>query len=133
MTTQANIVGIANLVADRWRKRGANVDRVNRYLGRVDAIRTRIAARDGERLPVLYVTVERGLSPCGVPAKCLDRHTLTTWTGKRIASLEVTGSARGFNGVELTCYAATIEGRRYYGRGLGAGMYLNLRPGKVVR
>lgn len=130
MSVQATIVGHANLVADRWRKRGANTNRVNRYLGRVDAIRTRIAARAGERLPVLYVTVEPGVSPCGVPTASLDRHTLTTWTGKRVASLEVTGTARGFHGVKLTCYAATIEGRRYIGRGHGPGMYLNMRPSK---
>lgn len=127
--TTAAIVDHANKVAARWRARGARCDRVNRYLGRVDAILTHASARRGERLPVLYVAVERGYSPCGVPAECLDRHYLTTWTGKRLALLERTGKAPAFN-CELTCYAVTLEGRRYIGRGHGDGMYLNMRPSK---
>jgi hypothetical protein len=73
------------------------------------------------------------VSPCGTREACLDRHYLTTWPGNRVAQLKVTGHARGFNGVRLTCYAATIEGRRYHGRGQGEGMCLNLRPGKLAR
>lgn len=125
MSVQAIIVGHANLVADRWRKRGANTGRVNRYLGRVDAIRTRIAARDGDRLPVLYVKGEMGIRPD-------VRVVLTTWTGKRVGYAQVTGTVRGFHGVKLYCYSTVIEGRHYYGRGQGPGMYVNLRPGKRV-
>lgn len=123
MPSQAQIVGHATLVASRWRKRGASVDRVNRYLGRVDAIRTRYAARAGERLPTLYVQTRM--------VGGYIRRFLTTWTGLAVAQLEETGKARAFN-CELTCYATVIEGRRYSGRGHGPGMYLNMRPGKVV-
>lgn len=116
---QATIVGIANQVAQRWRKRGANSDRVNRYLGRVDAIRTRIAARAGDLLPTLYVREGEGYHA-----------ELTTWTGQVVGTVQITGKARGFHGVKLYCYSAILEGRRYYGRGQGPGMYLNLKPAK---
>lgn len=109
----------ARRAAARWRARGANTDRVNRYCGRAEVIITRHAARAGALVPTLYVSS--------------DGRTLTTWPGNVVAPLEVTGTARGFHGVELTCYRAVIEGRAYHGRGLGAGMYLNLRPGKVAR
>lgn len=118
----------ASKTAARYRAAGANTDRVNRYCGRAEVIITRLAARLGELVPTLYVKVERGVSPCGRPTPSLDRHSLTTWAGQHVAPLEVTGTARGFHGVKLTCYSATIEGRRYYGRGQGGGMYLNLRP-----
>lgn len=118
----------ARRTAARWRAAGANPDRVNRYCGRAEVIITRHAARLGDPIPTLYVHFEPGVSPCGVPTASLDRHTLVTWPGNRIAPLEVTGTANGFNGAKLYCYSATIEGRRYYGRGLGPGMYLNLRP-----
>jgi hypothetical protein len=121
MTVQATIVSHANRVAERWRKRGAKTDRVNRYLGRVDAIRTRIAARAGEPLPVLYVREGEGYHA-----------ELTTWAGQVVGKVEIRGTARGFHGVKLYCYRAVIEGRSYHGRGQGPGMYLNLRPGKVV-
>lgn len=121
MPSQAQIVAHATLVASRWRKRGASVDRVNRYLGRVDAIRTRYAARAGERLPTLYVGEGNGYHA-----------ELTTWTGTLVGKVEIRGTARGFHGVKLYCYRAVIEGRAYHGRGQGPGMYLNLRPGKVV-
>lgn len=119
----------ARKTADRLLAAG-QTDRANRFSGRAEVVITRHAARCGDLLPTLYVQHEPGVSPCGVPTACLDRHYLTTWTGNRVTDLEVTGSARGFHGVKLTCYAATIEGRRYYGRGHGPGMYLNLRPGK---
>jgi hypothetical protein len=54
-------------------------------------------------------------------------HQLTTWHGDFIAGLAITGKARGFNGVELTCYAIDYQGRRYHGRGLGEGMAVKLR------
>jgi hypothetical protein len=120
--TQAAIVGYANQVADRWRKRGAKTDRVNRYLGRVDAIRALIAARAGDLVPTLYVKAT------AVPGHVV----LTTWTGTFVTGARVTGEARGFHGVKLYCYSAVIEGRRYHGRGQGPGMYLNMRPGKRV-
>lgn len=131
MSAQA-LLERARLTAQLWRSRGASNDRVNRYCGRAEVLITRHAAREGGLLPTLYVTVEPGVSPCGVPTPSLARHTLTTWAGQRVARLEVTGTARGFHGVKLTCYRAVIEGRAYHGRGQGEGMYLNLRPGKVV-
>jgi hypothetical protein len=76
-------------------------------------------ARNGELVPTLYVTQD----PDGL--------WLTTWPGNRVARLYAVGKAPAFN-CTLTCYSATIEGRNYYGRGHGPGMYLNLRPGKVV-
>jgi hypothetical protein len=120
--TQAAIVGHANQVADRWRKRGASHDRVNRYLGRVDAIRALIAARSGDLVPTLYV------KETAVPGHVV----LTTWTGTFVSGARITGEARGFHGVKLYCYSTVIEGRRYHGRGLGNGMCLNLKPGKRV-
>lgn len=108
-------------MAERWRARPHNTDRVNRAVGRLEVIITRHAARQGGLVPVLYVTQ----SPDGL--------WLTTWPGNRIARLSVNGTTRGFHGVKLTCYSATIEGRNYYGRGLGVGMYLRLHAGKVVK
>lgn len=107
----------ASAMAERWRAKPHNTDRVNRAVGRCEVIITRHAARNGERVPTLYVSGQ----------------WLTSWPGNRVARIYVTGTARGFNGVKLTCYSATIEGRNYYGRGLGDGMYINLRPGKVTR
>lgn len=120
MNASAAIVGHATLVADRWRKRGASSERVNRYLGRVDAIRTRVAARAGEPLPTLYVREGSGYHA-----------ELTTWAGNVVGKVEIRGTARGFHGVKLYCYRAVIEGRAYHGRGLGPGMYVNMRPGKA--
>jgi hypothetical protein len=108
----------ARTTAERWRARGADTDRVNRYCGRVEVLITRLAARAGALPPTLYVSS--------------DGRTLTTWPGNVVAPLEIRGTARGFNGVKLYCYRAVIEGRAYHGRGLGPCMYLNLRPGKVV-
>jgi hypothetical protein len=108
----------ASAMLERYRSRIHNIDRVNRAAGRAERIITRHAARNGELLPTLYV------SSCG--------RWLTTWPGQKVAVLQTTGKARGFHGVKLTCYSATIEGRNYFGRGLGPGMYINLRPGKVV-
>lgn len=105
----------AEKTADRLRATG-NVDRANRFCGRAEAVITRHCARHGEPLPTLYVSS--------------DGKRLTTWPGNTVARLEVTGTARGFHGVKLTCYAATIEGRRYHGRGQGPGMYLNLHASR---
>ena len=58
---------------------------------------------------------------------------LRTWDGTVIGSLRVTGSARGFHGVKLVCYRATIDGIPYYGRGQGDGMILRLRRVKGTR
>lgn len=118
MLTTAQVRDRALALAEKWRARPHNTDRVNRAVGRLEVIITKYAARSGELLPVLYVS-ETEL-------------WLTTWPGNCVARLRVTGSARGFHGVKLTCYSAVIEGRNYYGRGLGPGMYINLRPGKVV-
>jgi hypothetical protein len=128
-STQA-LLERAFMTSVRLRNEG-KTDLANRFSGRAEVVIARHAARMGDLLPTLYVTVERGVSPCGVPAPSLDKHSLTTWMGNHVARLEVTGTARAFN-CKLTCYAAVIEGRRYYGRGHGPGMYLNLRPGKVV-
>jgi hypothetical protein len=53
-------------------------------------------------------------------------HTLCTWDGKPLGPLAITGYARGFHGVKLTCYSFEYEGRRYTGRGLGDGMSVRL-------
>jgi hypothetical protein len=105
----------AQRTADRLRAAGKS-DRANRFCGRAEVVITRNAARNGELVPTLYVSS--------------DGRWLTTWPGNRVAPLAVTGSARGFHGVKLTCYRATIEGRVYHGRGQGPGMYINLRPSK---
>lgn len=110
--------------AERRASQITDTDRANRYRGRCERVIVRHCARHGELLPTLYVKAlepERGGHP---------RHVLTTWPGNVIGALEVTGHARGFHGVKLTCYAITIEGRRYIGRGHGPGLYLNLRPSK---
>jgi hypothetical protein len=106
----------ADAIAKRYRDSGANNDRVNRFCGRAEVIITKLAARKGETIPTLYVSG--------------DGRTLQTWPGNHIAALTVTGKVHGFNGTRLTCYSAVIEGRRYYGRGLGNGMCINLRPAK---
>lgn len=107
-------------MAERWRARPHNTDRVNRAVGRLEVIITRHAARQGGLVPLLYVTETNGVL------------WLTTWPGNRVARLYVTGKARGFN-CKLTCYSATIEGRNYHGRGLGPGMCLRLHAGRVVQ
>lgn len=109
----------------RLRQQGKS-DLANRFSGRAEVVITRHAARLGDLVPTLYV---KALPPehGGYP-----RHVLTTWMGNVIAPLEITGKAPAF-GCTLTCYAAVIEGRRYYGRGHGPNMYLNLRPGRVVK
>lgn len=56
-----------------------------------------------------------------------SQYTLRTWNGERIAELTVTGSSRGFYGSRLTCWALTLNGRRYTGRNSGLGMVLRLR------
>ena len=114
-TTTHDLHTRAQAMADRWRARPHNTDRVNRAVGRLEVIITRHAAQRGELIPTLYVSS--------------DGQWLTTWPGNRVAPLSVTGKARGFN-CELICYRATICGRTYYGRGLGRSMYLNLRPSK---
>lgn len=107
-------------LAVRIERRAATIRRrgkcANRYLGRAAVVLTRHAARVGDPIPTLYVG---------------NDGWLTTWPGNRVARFEVTGTAPAF-GCVLTCYRATIEGRTYYGRGHGPGMYLNLRPGKRV-
>lgn len=61
----------------------------------------------------------------GDPSKGLP-HTLQSWGGESIGMLEITGHARGFHGVKLTCYALTYEGRRYHGRGTES-VFITLR------
>lgn len=110
----------AEAMGKRWRAKPHSADRVNRAMGRAERIITLHCARLGERVPLLYVSEERGAL------------WLTTWPGTRVARLTVTGKAPAFN-CELTCYSATICGRNYYGRSHGPGMYINLRAGKLVR
>ena len=62
-----------------------------------------------------------------------DEARLTTWQGKTIAALTRTGRAQGFHGVKLTCYTCTIDGARYHGRGLGAGMCIRMRASASKR
>lgn len=59
-------------------------------------------------------------------------HRLRTWNGELIALLEITGRARGFNGAKLTCYAMSYAGRRWHGRGLGNGMSVTMRAGRLL-
>jgi hypothetical protein len=115
MTTH-DLLARATATAERLRAAGKH-DLANRFSGRAEVVITRHAARQGTLIPTLYVSS--------------DGQWLTTWPGNRVARLYVTGKARGFN-CELTCYSATIEGRHYYGRGLGPCMYLNLKAGKRV-
>jgi hypothetical protein len=92
---------------------------------------------EGQRIEALgaIIDTERGLI-VGYPHHGNGNgftNQLRTWDGKAIAALEITGTARGFNGVKLTCYAMTYEGRRYHGRGLGDGMSVRMHGGKVVK
>jgi hypothetical protein len=115
----------------KWRARTHNSDRVNRAVGRAQAIIERHAARNGEKLGALYVSEQpRRLQQ--IAGKPKTELWLTTWTGQRLARLYVTGTAYGFHGARLTCYSCTLEGRNYFGRGQGPGMLLMLRPGKPV-
>lgn len=57
-----------------------------------------------------------------------DRLTVKTWTGGELA--RVTGATRhrgGFGGEWWSIRAVTPDGARWYGRGGGPGMFLNLR------
>jgi hypothetical protein len=61
--------------------------------------------------------------------------TLTAWDGALLGTLRAMGRVRlaqwsPSGGEYLTCYRATIDGRAYYGRGLGEGMVLRLRAYK---
>lgn len=107
----------AQRTAERLRAAGKN-DRANRFCGRAEVVTTRYAARRGETVPTLYI------SSCG--------HWLQTWPGNKVARVHATGTVR-FNGAKLTCYCATLEGRNYYGRSQGAGMFINLRAGALVK
>ncbi len=116
MATTQDLLKRAQATAERLRAAG-QTDRANRFCGRAEVVITRHAARAGELIPTLYVSS--------------DEQWITTWPGNKVARLYVTGKARGFN-CKLTCYSCTIEGRTYYGRGLGPGMYLRMRAGKRV-
>lgn len=59
-------------------------------------------------------------------------HVLRTGEGVKICDLQVTGSARGFHGVKLVCYAGVYQGHRWHGRGLGENSILVLRRGRAV-
>ncbi len=121
--TTADLIARAMATANRLRAAG-QTDRANRFSGRAEVVIARNAARNGELLPTLYVQTRYVGGHL--------RRMLVTWPGNVVAVLEETGRARAFN-CELTCYACTIEGRRYYGRGHGPGMYLNMRPGRLMR
>lgn len=125
-TTEALMMR-AQRTADRLRLAGDN-ERANRFSGRAEVVIARHCARIGDLLPTLYVTLVP-LDPLKCGGDNVDRYWLTTWPGNKVAPLEVTGKARAFN-CQLTCYAATIEGRRYIGRGHGPTMYLNMRPSR---
>jgi hypothetical protein len=67
----------------------------------------------------------------GYPTLPDDRgYVLTTWDGKTIGKLTITGYARGFHRTPLTCWALTHNGRRYHGRNAGTLMVLRLRTGR---
>ena len=58
---------------------------------------------------------------------------LTTWSGERLCRIHQTGEARGFHGTTLYCYqTAPFLGHHWYGRGLGASMFLRLKRGRAV-
>lgn len=57
-------------------------------------------------------------------------YVLTSWEGKVIMPLTLTGKARGFHGTRLECFAGSYNGRRYHGRGLGESMCIKLRASK---
>jgi hypothetical protein len=60
-----------------------------------------------------------------------DGKAVTTWTGGKLAI--VAGMSRhrgGFGGEYFTVQAVAPNGARWYGRGGGAGMYVNLRRAK---
>lgn len=129
---RADAIGAAgNMLADALREMDRS-EEANKLAGLANVASIHHEAAAG--LPIsAYVTNIPGISPCGVPESMLDRNTLTTWMGDFVAALEITGTARGFNGVKLTCYRCIINGRTYIGRGLGPGMYLNLRLSKRAR
>ncbi len=72
--------------------------------------------------------------------KCLNpdshptcqRFELTNWEGATIMPLTRTGKATGFYGTKLECFAGTLNGRRYSGRGLGSGMCIRMRAGRSL-
>lgn len=117
----------AEKTAKRLRAAGKD-DLANRFCGRAEVAIANHCARIGDLLPTLYVKLERR-DPSKVGGDNVDRHWLTTWMGNKVALLEVTGTAPAFN-ARLTCYRATIQGRTYIGRGLGPGLYLNMRPSR---
>lgn len=121
----------ARLMVDRWRSKPHNTDRVNRAAGRLERIIARRCAQVGEPLPTLYVSqAPRKLQQ--IAGEATTQLWLTTWPGNRVARLTVTGTSPAFGG-RLTCYGCVVEGRYYYGRGLGPGMYINMRPGRKVK
>lgn len=107
-----SLYGRVNDTAARLYAAGQH-DRARRYLGRADLVLKREQARRGERIDA-YVSS--------------DGRRLQTWPGGVLGSLTVTGRARTPSGTLLTCYAVTLGGRRYFGRGEGPGMILKLRP-----
>jgi hypothetical protein len=62
-----------------------------------------------------------------------DGRELRTWSGETIMPIRQTGSQRGFYRALIKSYAGVYAGRRWYGRGLGEGMLIRLRPGKAVK
>lgn len=62
----------------------------------------------------------------------LASYELTSWGGDPIMPLQLTGTATGFHGSKLYCFSGTLNGRKWSGRGQGAGMYLTMRAGRAV-
>jgi len=88
-----------------------------------------VVEHQGHKFEAMGSLVDHEAGRCfGYPST--DGKTLNTWDGQPMGPLEVTGKARGFHGVKLTCYKAKIDGHTYHGRGLGSGMLLKLRKGK---
>jgi hypothetical protein len=60
-----------------------------------------------------------------------DGKTVTTWTGGKLARIVgMTRHRGGFGGEYVTVQAVAPNGARWYGRGGGAGVYVNLRRSK---
>ncbi len=62
-----------------------------------------------------------------------DGRTVTTWTGGALARVvSATRHRGGFGGEWWSVAAGTSDGARWYGRGGGPGMFLNLRRCRVA-
>lgn len=79
----------------------------------------------------LYVGSPTGKNYHGYPGMYTPYGPLTDWHGNRVGTYWATNVYRNNLGATITCIAATIEGREYYGRyGSDWSQLVNLRPRK---